>query len=155
ILDVRRAGGVPPGTQGPPLTGGLTLTPRQVDDHLVVVLGGRNIQNVDQEPLGIAVDRLGPRSGLPRNGPGPTAADDPPIPRGRSWGRSWSNPAPFRAARNTDNASTAGGAILGISQPGWTGTNARQALTAHVHPQIQIHAREWFMMGIRLQARAW
>ena len=79
ILDVSGAGSIPPGAKRPPLAGRLALAASQVDDHLVMRLRGRDIQHVDQQPLGVAVDRLGAGRRLIGARPNLASARDPPI----------------------------------------------------------------------------
>ena len=54
-------GCVIPGPQRPPLTCCFALATSQVYHHLILCQGGRHIENVHQEPLGVAIDCLGPR----------------------------------------------------------------------------------------------
>ena len=105
VLRLRRRRRVPPGFQRPPVAAGATLPPCQVDDHLVLVQGRRHVEDVDQEPLGVAVDRLGPGhppelSLLTPAAPGrgraaPRLAVLPRTARPRAWGSAWgSGPGP-------------------------------------------------------------
>ena len=64
VLDVGGVRGVIPGPQRSPLAGRLALAAGQVDDHLVLRQRGGDVENVDQQPLGVAIDGLG------RAGPG-------------------------------------------------------------------------------------
>ena len=122
VLRLRRRRRVPPGFQRPPVAAGATLPPCQVDDHLVLVQGRRHVEDVDQEPLGVAVDRLGPGhppelSLLTPAAPGrgraaPRLAVLPRTARPRGLGQPWGSGP--RTARARPPA----------ARPGWSPTAA-------------------------------
>ena len=131
VLDVGGAGSVPPGAKRPPLAGRLALAAGQVDDHLVVRLRGRHVQHVDQQPLGVAIDRLGARAaawpGMGRTLPRPATR------RSRGAGRSPGALAGLAGSRRRAPMARAR-ALLGASRRGGrpSGRPGRR-LAAHVH----------------------
>ena len=85
VLDVRGPRRVVPGPQRAPLAGRLALAAGQVDDDLVLRQRGGDVQDVDQQPLAVAVDGLGPSRAGPAPRPGAGSGRlglGPAVPRG-------------------------------------------------------------------------
>ena len=101
--------GVVPGPQRAPLAGRLALAAGQVDDHLVLRQRGGDVEHVDQQPLAVAIDGLGPRRAGAR---AMTRAGRPP------W--SWAG----RRLRRGDPEATA------VPSPGPAGSSSRSRSAA-------------------------
>src|SRR5437016_124701 len=87
VLDVGGVRGVIPRPERSPLASRLALAACQIDDHLVLRQRGSNIEYVDQQPLGVPIDGLGPRRAGAHTahlGPGPTNRSCTVVPRCRT-----------------------------------------------------------------------
>ena len=145
VLDVGGAGAYHQGRSGPHSPVGLRWRRARSMTTWLCVWRGGHVEHVDQQPLGVPVDRLGTRGRLAGAGPRLAPPDGPPV-SGRA-----EPSAPLgarRASRRGSSGARGPGRSPGASRRGRTAQRqAGQALAAQVHLEAGLGA------GVGLAAR--